>query len=945
MSDSEDDWFNKDEDEIVQGLQKQVQVKHNDETLNVDKEEHIKCSNIINQDYLNQLNLSASAVDAVQKKAGRFTAREFEKALKLSPLDMFLYFMAEDRNIFADQIATNDSQKRVMQYLDILSVLGKLELAGFDGQILSSIATQVPLLEQLKRFSVRMFAPSQKGGWDAESELMMRNMKWLLVRAHKCGLLTSQGYEFLGLLKTMLTQCRLPQILEHPLCIELAQEFKACDIVPGKQPEGCAALPIHVRAKDEIYPTREDLLRSEAEDVVNATGPVQSGDVIGYIRKQRLLLQEDFFLPLRDLVRMIRSGTEENLSELQNQGLMCRDTQIFLNPDFANAQRRGLIFVDFFSKKRQSNKRLNKLKLHFVENLKTGALLCFTSTNELENLILATVTYTEPAILREGYVGVEIVNQYNIGHIYNKPLIMFQAPAFFEPYQRVFSYLSTCSIENFPMSRYIVDGQLKTNPPAYFKSNAMYTNNGSAFTPSRLPNDMPLNGKQRVAFADALSNEFCLIQGPPGTGKTLLSVEIVKTLIENAKQIDSGPIIVLAYTNDSLDKFLLKISQYTHKILRFGSKTRQPQIAKFNVFNNVDIGLVPPRLKSVWWMVSNEYKESFQRLQELQKDFDGSEEAYQEIVASQQKLKLVAEKLNTVQVIFQFYEAKDTALIAMTTTCAARLNFLFRFLKSKIVVFEEAAEIQESHVVACLTQYTEHVIMIGDHKQLQPYTGSQANHGLNVSLFERLILAGFPVTVLNVQYRMRSCIASLLVPTFYDELVCDDTVLEYENVRMMSKNLYFVTHNESEMHLLDMSFRNNYEASQLISLASHLISGGKYKSSDIVILTPYNAQVDYIKSLLPKSMAVAVQSVDSFQGLEANIVLLSLVRSNNSGVIGFLRQPNRVCVALSRARWALYIIGDMESLKRGSKNLWTVIEKKLLSFECIGDEFPLIEVA
>lgn len=87
---------------------------------------------------------------------------------------------------------------------------------------------------------------------------------------------------------------------------------------------------------------------------------------------------------------------------------------------------------------------------------------------------------------------------------------------------------------------------------------------------------------------------------------------------------------------------------------------------------------------------------------------------------------------------------------------------------------------------------------------------------------------------------------------------------------------------------------------------------------------------------------VNVASVDSFQGLEANIVLLSLVRSNPSGQIGFLRQQNRVCVALSRARWALYIIGDLEMLQQGYQKLWGPIANRLGETKALGEAFPTI---
>lgn len=320
----------------------------------------------------------------------------------------------------------------------------------------------------------------------------------------------------------------------------------------------------------------------------------------------------------------------------------------------------------------------------------------------------------------------------------------------------------------------------------------------------KLTKETKLNDMQKVAFNTAVTNEFSLIQGPPGTGKTYLSVELIKTLLQNVNHLKTGPIIVLAYTNDSLDKFLVKISKHTDSILRFGWQTRAPEIGKYNVQNIVDATTVPWQLKRVWWLIKCEYKEQFKRLQALQADFDGSEENYLIIKKEQEQLQVINEKIITLRTIFQYYIAKDHALLAMTTTCAARLNFLFRLLESKCFVFEEAAEVAESHVLACLTPYTQQVILIGDHQQLKPYTGTHALQGLQMSLFERLITHQFPATVLNVQYRMRSCIAELLVPIFYKNLTSDESVNAYRNVNEMSTNMFFLNHNEPEKQLVSI---------------------------------------------------------------------------------------------------------------------------------------------
>uniref|UniRef100_A0A0K8U8V5 NFX1-type zinc finger-containing protein 1 n=1 Tax=Bactrocera latifrons TaxID=174628 RepID=A0A0K8U8V5_BACLA len=426
-------------------------------------------------------------------------------------------------------------------------------------------------------------------------------------------------------------------------------------------------------------------------------------------------------------------------------------------------------------------------------------------------------------------------------------------------------------------------------------------------------------------------------KGPPGTGKTHLSVHLVRTLISNAKT----PTVIITYTNDSLDKFLLKLSCYTSNILRFGSQTRLPEISKFNVQFQTTNEMVNPCLKRLYYVVNEEFKTKFAIVQQMHSNFDGSEESYQSLLAAQRALRDVQEKLKTIRIMFQFYVARKADIIAMTSTFAARNNFLFRLLQCKIVIFEEAAEILESHVLACLTEYTEHVIMIGDHLQLKPYTSNYGNSltsQLNISLFERLFVSNLKGYTLNVQYRMRPCIADLIHPTFYTDLKNDYSVNNYPVIRNMDKNLYFYTHFWNE----ECSFFNLYEVMKILELAKFLIEKASYTANDIVILSPYAKQVECLKSEAPKyfeSTNLNISTVDSFQGLEANIVLLSLVRSNNKEQIGFLKEKNRICVALSRAKQGLYIIGNLPLLA-GCSESWRSIEQILKSQDAIGNAFP-----
>jgi superfamily I DNA and/or RNA helicase len=183
-------------------------------------------------------------------------------------------------------------------------------------------------------------------------------------------------------------------------------------------------------------------------------------------------------------------------------------------------------------------------------------------------------------------------------------------------------------------------------------------------------------------------------------------------------------------------------------------------------------------------------------------------------------------------------------------------------------------------------------------------------HALSVSLFERLIKNSFPFTRLSHQRRMRPEIRSLINPIYTDPPLNDHPdVYSYPPIRGMDQSLFFLSHTEDETHLSDSASKvNEHEAKMAAKLSVYLLLQG-YRPEDITIITMYAGQKSFIKKALREERRpridpepIQVSSVDGFQGEENKIIILSLVRSNTNGQIGFLKVVNRVCVALSRAK-------------------------------------------
>lgn len=314
-----------------------------------------------------------------------------------------------------------------------------------------------------------------------------------------------------------------------------------------------------------------------------------------------------------------------------------------------------------------------------------------------------------------------------------------------------------------------------------------------------------------------------------------------------------------------------------------------------------------------------------------------------------EKHKTLNQELEQVTTLTDAAVMEKVRVVGATTSAAARRRDLLTTLRQSVVIIEEAAEVLEAHIVASLTNDCQHLILIGDHKQLRPTAANYIlakRYNLEVSLFERMIRNGVHARVLTVQRRMRPRVAELLVPTVYTALDSHPDVYNYPDVRGMADNLYFFTHEvleDTEGFEGSWSHRNTFEARWCVVLANYLRQM-KYLAQEVTILSTYVEQVSLIKQLSLKYNSlrdIKITAVDNYQGEESRIVILSLVRSNKDGKIGFLNATNRICVALSRAREGFYIFGNMNLLKTAN-NVWSSINEKLMKQNAIGNKLTLV---
>mgnify|MGYP001050634320 FL=1 len=287
-------------------------------------------------------------------------------------------------------------------------------------------------------------------------------------------------------------------------------------------------------------------------------------------------------------------------------------------------------------------------------------------------------------------------------------------------------------------------------------------------------------------------------------------------------------------------------------------------------------------------------------------------------------------------------------VVGLTVSGATKYRRLLKSLHPSVVLVEESGEIMESQLIACLPKSVQHLILIGDHKQLKPKISNfnlNKDFGLDVSLFKRLLkYSNLHMEHLGVQFRMHPDIASL---TKYRYTFVDDSPNTHVRapIQGLRSRVFFLDHQHPERGTTSGGSKvNEFEADFSAALAKYLLQQG-YRPEEITILAGYKGQVMHIRSVLMRAQIgdVRVSSVDDFQGEENKIIILSLVRNNKDRSLGFLAIANRVTVALSRARDGLYILGCRRlcTSTEKSRKSWRPVFDELDAMHAIGTELCL----
>jgi len=443
-----------------------------------------------------------------------------------------------------------------------------------------------------------------------------------------------------------------------------------------------------------------------------------------------------------------------------------------------------------------------------------------------------------------------------------------------------------------------------------------------------------LNEVQKRAVIKAVreEKELFLIHGPPGTGKTTTLVEIALQLAERGNKV-----LISADSNTAVDNFLEKLLQYRQDgVVRVGNITR--------IFDN----LLPYSLDyQVNELLNNikELKELYSKADKLElqlskyvKPTPGNRRglSLEEIVElskrgkgirgiSSKKMKKMAKyielnkELSAVKNKINEYKNKalrevlDRSHIVFSTNSTAGSDIL-KDEDFDVVIIDEATQATEPSSLIPLIK-AKKAILAGDHKQLPPTILSMKakEEGLEVSLFERMIeLYKTHAIMLKIQYRMHEEIMKFSNKYFYGGELIAHPITSYELKEMPV--MFIDVDGEEEQKKGSTSYFNREEAEKVKELVEYFLNLG-FDEKDVGVITPYEDQVELIKNMLKDHPGVEVSTVDGFQGREKEVIILSLVRANKKGNIGFLKDLRRLNVSLTRAKKHLVIIGNKKTLR------------------------------
>jgi predicted DNA helicase len=407
-----------------------------------------------------------------------------------------------------------------------------------------------------------------------------------------------------------------------------------------------------------------------------------------------------------------------------------------------------------------------------------------------------------------------------------------------------------------------------------------------------------LNQSQQNAVAAIAQNrDILVLHGPPGTGKTTTLVEAIGQLVKAGEKV-----LVSAPSNTAVDHLAKGLIAQGLHLLRVGNASKVDE----TIFLHTPEGRMGSNLKQL-----KEIKELKVRAEQFRKMALTYKRSFGKAEREQRNL-LFKEVKNIRTEIKKIQAYNEEKLFAEADVIAGTPIGIYdagvEKLHFKTLIIDEAGQCIEP-LAWCIFPLAEKYVLAGDHWQLPPtvLSNEAARKGLNKSILEICIASVSNIFLLDTQYRMRQAIAGFSSQYFYNNLLQTAKHLANSGTHVSFIDTAGSGYNEKQ-GANGTSLQNEGE----LTLVRKLLEAEALKPTETAFISPYSGQVDAARELLPK--ALRSSTIDSFQGQEQTNIILSLVRSNDDGDIGFLKDYRRMNVAITRAREQLFVIGDSATI-------------------------------
>ena len=471
-------------------------------------------------------------------------------------------------------------------------------------------------------------------------------------------------------------------------------------------------------------------------------------------------------------------------------------------------------------------------------------------------------------------------------------------------YERILFGLRIFSYKNSLMKENIFQMILGQNPD--LNINIRTEMNENILLIPKLKEEMiKINIAQENAIRNALKYHLSIVIGPPGSGKTFLLINLLYNLLRRKGSTEK--ILICAPTNKAIDNIIILLKKYDfEKYVRVLSPARE-------LSEDIDT------TNSVHKLALEKINSNPNKYKDLKKLIEKKE---RECILSDSDYKRY--KKNMADIEDEIIEEANIVLSTINNSADDRLkNYFFSY-----VLIDEAAQALEPETLLPLIHQAQMTVLIGDDKQLGPVVHSKdaKNEGLGMSLFERLhfIYKDAPfITLLNEQYRMNEKLYEFPNNKFYeDKIITKKNILPDKNIMnnfpfpngfpILFINVTGLEETENK------SYYNSQEV-LLVYKSVNELNKNKVDLKDIGVLTFYSAQKQRLHEKFytkEKYQELKIDSVDGFQGMELDYIILSTVRSNLEGNLGFLKVDNRLNVALTRARKGIILVGNAKCLAK-----------------------------